>query len=952
MIFSLGLKKIVTILGAFLFLGIIFLFLSPQKAQAAVAGYGWTRPQGSTTGACGLGPSAVRLVIGEPASLQAPITVRVREIDPPNNIVASVSGTNSTPFTGCVFDPFNHYIEVDIPRDLGLVWRRHYTKFRMKDPPSNWTNKQITFESYIANYQGSKISAAAWDPTLGEWHNYNPGLGAASFHRWPPGTRISRVTLDLNGPVSLDKEFNGSWVGSFIGLGVQPELSPSPDPTVADGWYQWGVFMNDNSPFFAVSAWSGFGGFGIDRQVPTVSCSINPSSPPNAPYTTTSVDVTVSSSDSGGSGLKDGELQVSTDGGLNWNTISNQLNGVYNHSAVGPNNTYEYRFRARDNAENPSGVADSWSSPYFDCGEVTIDDYPSPDLIIYYQENPAGTYNQSLILSSYKPPSTPGNREYITDIDVYLHGSVKNLGKTILAGTSVKVRVTYQFNPPLGREDSFDFTLTPIGDWQAGEVVPFGTACGDVDGSGSVDGIDVGAVTAKIGSGDPDYDLDDDGDVDGIGGDVDIATGQNGTTCTRDIKFTTPSVVSNPSTGDTYGVTAFVDPPPPDGEIDESGMPGGEVNIASEIYKVFEGGTMSISLSTPSMFMLLTDKDLTQVNFNWGDNPWDDNTTVELKATGLPARMTAHFNDPPSDQNPLNNTKINIGSQVSLDIVNDDVAVGDYNIVITATATQSVPYTQRIDTETFQIRVREAHPWFKSSIGGDVGAQGEIESKVPITAISSFTFVANSDPTDPDRTHRICHTTSQLTLPPPHVGLSYSGTDPYNVGQIGFGFTCRAYLNFDTSSIPTGVTIASAKLTFDYENLWTPTDFDVDLVEKDWPSLPGGDTNRPALDNNWHLAGDSTQTLFNTDSLNVTSGGGATDTKSVNLSNTSVINKGGISKFEIKANDEIGGGACSTSKLVLQYASSSRAGDNLGWCPTSANRYQFSGNCKQCNYRL
>lgn len=898
MIFSFGFKKIVIIFGAFLFLGIIFLFLSPQKAQAAVSGHGWTRPQGSVAG-CGGGLSAVKAVIADPVDLQAEITIRVRNIAAPHSVVTAVSGTGGTAYTGCVFDPSNHYIEVQVLSTSG--YRPHSTKFTMNNP-SNWTNKLITFESFISPTSPSQISAAAWWETFGEWFNYNPSFMAASFHVWSPGTAVSRVTLDLNGPVSLDKEFNGSFIG-FINLGVQPELSPSPDPTVADGWYNWGVFMNDNSSFFAVSAWSGFGSFGIDRQVPTVSCSINPSSPPNAPYTTTSVDVTVSSSDSGGSGLAEGELQLSINGGA-FTTISDILNGTYDHAVGGVNNTYEYRYRARDNTVNASNsTEDSWS-PYTDCGTVTIDDYPSPDLIIYYQEGAYDTYNQSQILSSFKPPSTPGDREFTNDTEIFLHGSVKNLGKSILAGTQVKVRVQYNVNPPLNNEGTFEFTLTPTGDWEAGEVVPFGTACGDVNGDGIVNADDVTAVIANISTQDINYDLDDDGDVDGTtGGDVDIATNQIGTTCTRDIKFTTPLVLIDPVNGDNYIIVAEVDP---DDDIPEGMMPGGEINnTAFESYTVVEGGTMSISLPSPSIFMLQNDQKATQVTFNWGGN-WDNNATVVLEATGpngpLPVLMEARFNDSATPLNPYIGTKGDT-SQVSLDFINTGVAIGDYPISITATATQSSPYTQRVSTFALQIRVREAHPWFKFSIGGDVGSTGKIETKIPNTAISNFTFLA--DTSGFDSSHRICHNRTQLIngSPQPHAGVFYSNT-AYEVGHVdSLNIICRAYLSFDTSSVPAGANITSAKLIFKYENEWTSTNFDIDLVEKDWPSAPGWDSNPILLDNNWHLVGDSEQTIFNTISLDPTSG--TRETLSVNLSDLSVINAGGISKFEIKAKNEL-----------------------------------------------
>ena len=156
MIYSLNLKKIFIFLGAIFIFLVIFLFLSPNKAQASVDGYGWTRPQNPLT-ACGPGISAVRAVISQPSGLLAPISLRVFDED--DNHVALVSGINSTPYTGCVFDPVNHYIEVTVASYS--VWHPHFSKFKMNNPES-WDNKQITFETYVEPKANNTFSKAVF----------------------------------------------------------------------------------------------------------------------------------------------------------------------------------------------------------------------------------------------------------------------------------------------------------------------------------------------------------------------------------------------------------------------------------------------------------------------------------------------------------------------------------------------------------------------------------------------------------------------------------------------------------------------------------------------------------------------------------------------------------------------------------------------------------------------
>jgi len=438
------------IFSSFLFVLLAFFILLPKSAQAGNSldpnpGYGWTNVFSTSSDCVSSGKSNVTVILRSDSSFEDAygtvsqlLTMTIRTING-DNFVYAQTRVGFVFTSTCNFEPENHYIEI-VSAEAGNRLRLS-TKFAVEDPNS-FKEKLITIHAHKVGVGFGHFSVNHASPADGVWFNYNnPTLilngNSAGNHVGGDfnSTSIKRVNLEVQGPMGIIKsEFNNGWLFGPINLG--------PQTFSVDGLYSWGAFVtaNGNTVSNSVSSFSNWWAFGIDTQLPTANCSISPDGPGLAHFSTSTVTTTLSPTDPApSSGIPEGELQVSTDGG-NFTTISTQTLGTYDHT-VFAGHVYEFRYKVRDGTIDSSGsTANSWSG-YSPCGTVEIDDWPGQDLIIYYQENPVGTFNKFQILSSHKPPSTLGAREYVTDTDVFLHGSVKNIGRRIKKAKSTNKKL-------------------------------------------------------------------------------------------------------------------------------------------------------------------------------------------------------------------------------------------------------------------------------------------------------------------------------------------------------------------------------------------------------------------------------------------------------------------------------------------------------------------------------
>ncbi len=711
-------------------------------------------------------------------------------------------------------------------------------------------NDQLNFNVY-ATPNAWSYNARLTVPTDSVWLDYEPTYTVSANPSFGGTSASVRMFSGSQGPLGAP------WPQNFT-FGTQG---------FSEGSIGLAGYMFDNlgadSGMFQAS-------YGLDKTPPIVSCSLNPSG--NQPYTTTSTLLTLTEGDPL-SGVAEGDVDVSINGGV-WGDAGLPNGGatVDDDSAypfdylVSAGNTYEFRYRARDNTINNVGVGDQWSNPAI-CGTILVDDYPSPELIFtrqWYDNSPTA---EGIISSNYPPASTFGSREFFISNQVRLHGYVKNLGLSIPSGTTVEICFYANWDPsgsPPGSSDNcsggdrillnVNFTTGTSPNWDTGETYPFGSACADVNGDGVVSGLDFFALLGHFGEQytDPlapaynldakDYDLNDDGIVSGL--DNFIVNNQNQVVCTRDSNFTTSAVPGD------YEMVGWVD----QGEnVDESAVPGGEGNNqASDPYTVCcASGDISVAVNPTQVSIRPSEviEPAASATVTWGSSPgsWKDSAIMQLDLS-VPATavgMTAVFTDIVGV--PLGTSmsfrKDATPPSIPINIATLNTVENTYQLLITASASQTSPVFSASDSINLDVLVGPK-AWAKTT-GGDVGSMDSINLPPSVDTFSR-TGTSNSN--------NIFHYPSADPLGP-HVNIHTFGVTNDILSRIGrvcttgTKFYGRSYFNYDTSPILSSSKIISAELRFKVEQLPT-NDFDVGLYRYDWQDFAGGGTQ--SSEDTWH----------------------------------------------------------------------------------------------------
>ena len=757
-------------------------------------------------------------------------------------------------------------------------------------------NDQLNFNVYAAP-NAWPYNARLTAPTDGVWLDYEPIYTVSARPSFEETSASVRMFSGSQGP--LEAPFPRNF---YFGL-----------QDFSEGTIGLSGYMFDNrgadSGIFQAS-------YGLDKTPPTATCSLNPSGV--QPYTTTSTSVTLTESDPL-SGVAEGDVDVSINGGA-WgnfglpgsgNTMDNFAYGVSS------GNTYEFRYRARDNTINNVGVGDQWSVPPTNCGTITVGDWPSPELIFTRQPTDNSPTAEGIISNNYPPASTFGSREFFISNQVRFHGYVKNLGLSIPSGTSVVICFYTNWDPSgpdpgLGDNCSGgDKILLNVNfsgkglNWDMGEAIPFGSACGDFNGDGAVSGLDFFAILGHFGEQytDPlaptynldakDYDLDDDGIISGL--DNFMVNSQSGVYCTRDLNFTTSSIPGS------YEMVGWVD----QGEnVDESATPGGEGNNqVSDPYTVCcASGDISVAVNPTQVSIRPSEviEPAANVIVTWGNSPgsWDDSAIMQLDlSVPVGEGITAVFTDGVGSLGTSMSFRRDVPnpSPIPINITTLNTVEGTYSLWIVASASQTspAPTFSAIENTTLTVKVGPK-AWAKTT-EGDVGSMGDIN--LP-PSVNTFSGVGTSD------SNNIFHYPSADPLGP-HTEVHTLGTTNNFTSRIGrvcettIEFYGRSYFEFDTSFILSSSKVLSAELRFRVEQ--PPTnDYDVGLYRYDWPDFAEPD---PQLaEDTWH------DTISNpvspTETFSKTDLPPVDEFYTLEITDFDILNKGADTKLYMKPTNE------------------------------------------------
>jgi hypothetical protein len=198
---------------------------------------------------------------------------------------------------------------------------------------------------------------------------YGNGVDRRVFHRWDGAADEIRTWSPYDDPthvevISVSRTYNS---------GNQKEVTWQAKPKTDGHFYDVMCYYYD-------LAGNGYGYFsvgklGVDGTAPTVTIMPNSQS-----WTNSNITITISASDTGGSGVKRIEYMISSDNGATWPGSWTQVSG--SSTTVTLSNTGQYKIRARavDNVDNISN--------YIEAGTYQIDkEAPNPPTITLSTEN-------------------------------------------------------------------------------------------------------------------------------------------------------------------------------------------------------------------------------------------------------------------------------------------------------------------------------------------------------------------------------------------------------------------------------------------------------------------------------------------------------------------------------------------------------------------------------------
>jgi len=789
------------------------------------------------------------------------------------------------------------------------------------------------------------------NPPPNAWLNYNPSFNVRLTS--PASQNIKNITQKV-----LNVDTGVLTTNSISVNQASPSTYTIPaDPARGEGWYGWGIEGKDAaSPTnrLAYSSGSSYQYFGIDQEAPTVSCSLIYF---GSVFVSANVTDPLLSDGHAGSGFGLGHLEVSVNGGP-WTTnglptppgygqgdITTSLSST-GYGPVTSGNTYEFRFRARDNTVNGSGTNSQWSA-YQSCGTYTPTGVGGPDFVVGYKvdSNNNITTNQQITANCGNSPCTvPGSRKYGTSTSVRLCGWVVNAGTNYTG--SVSYCVVPNRDPTLRAPSGSCASVggTPVtlskttwnisGSVKAAE--PFGSACANVASTdpGIINTTDILAENAKVGSTNPtdilNFDLNDDGVINTT--DANIVSGaQFNTTCRRNVNFTTSTAYSS------YNVWAWVDPSNAIAENQEYN------NFASDPYKVTATGNVTVGLTTTSSTIKQGERASYNVTVT-SQSGFDGSVGLEVvNINSLRGNGVFPIFDNTQVDVPLGGsvvTTLNIYTKTDVPI---NTSPG-YSIIVRANS--GLPISADSPEQHLLIKAFTQSPWAYTTLG-NVGALGNIsgDQSIVLAPESRNFLVTHTPPPDTlpnghlvykdDGTYALCHPITSSTTA--HANLTVNPDSPMDLGfSSGVPGACqkRLYTYFDTSALPGDAIISAAAVQFQYNTANVSQNFDVELVSKRTiPDFFEVCSTCTGLDKKWHW-GDPAynattgysgpnlyqppydKVIFNTSQL-APAGGTGTGTSPLIGVSPDVIN-GGLTAFELKARVESTSASAPSNYLTLK----------------------------------